>query len=217
MYLPHGYHATWGYPKQPPHIPFGWGGEGGRGKGDGRRNDPAATMATANATNDHQRRRCHGRHVVAVAVVVIITLSPLSCCRHGRVVVVLLLLSRCRCRLCPAHRLHPARQQRLIVRIRLLDVGSTTSAARHPRPLLDSSCSSSASVCSVSALVVIHPGGSSVTPLGILILPNSELLLHSGERWPAIWLTGAACGVVGQGETRGGEGNHSLVGAVLQV
>ena len=49
MCLPRGYHATRGYPKQPPHIPFGWGGEGGRGKGDGRRDDAGATMATARA------------------------------------------------------------------------------------------------------------------------------------------------------------------------
>jgi len=64
-----------------------------------------------------------------------------------------------------------------------------------------------ASVSLMSALAVIHPGGSSVTPLGILTLPNSEPLLHSGERWPAIWLTGAACGVVGQG---GGSSSASI-------
>jgi hypothetical protein len=54
MCLPHGYHATQGYPKQPPHIPFGWGEEGWCGKGDGQRNDPAATMATANAMMQQQ-------------------------------------------------------------------------------------------------------------------------------------------------------------------
>jgi hypothetical protein len=42
---------------------------------------------------------------------------------------------------------------------------------------------SSTSICSASALAVIHPGGLSVAPLGILTLPNSEPLLHSGEQW----------------------------------
>jgi hypothetical protein len=52
-------------------------------------------------------------------------------------------------------------------------------------------------------LAVIRPGGSSMPPLGILTLPNSEPLLHSGEQWPAIWLTGAACGGVGSRRDEG--------------
>jgi hypothetical protein len=42
------------------------------------------------------------------------------------------------------------------------------------------------------------------TSLGILILPNLEPLLHSGKQWLAIWLTGAASGMVGSRMQREG-------------
>jgi hypothetical protein len=122
---------------------------------------------------------CHGHRavVIAVAVVVVIMLSPLSCCHHGHVVIVLSLLSvssssSASGSTVAAHRLHPSAQ------CQQLNISSSMSAAHHLHPLLNSSCLSSVSICSVSASVVIHPGGLSVTPLGILILPNLEPLLQ---------------------------------------